>query len=64
MTAAQIVLGVALLGLGLGMIAASRRIGRSPRRRSDVMMAAPILWLFLGTLLAMNGLLLLLLGLA
>jgi hypothetical protein len=64
MTAAQIVLGLALLSLGVGMIAGSQRIGRRHRRRSNTMMSAPVLWLFLGTLLAMNGLLLLLLGLA
>jgi hypothetical protein len=41
-----------------------RRIGQRHRRRGTVMMAAPVLWLFLGTLLATNGLLLLLLGVA
>jgi hypothetical protein len=46
------------------MLAGSRRIGQRHRRRGDAMIAAPILWLFLGTLLATNGVLLLLLGLA
>ena len=64
MTAAQLVLGLALLTVGVAMIAGSRRIGRRKRRSGDTVMAAPVLWLFLGTLLAMNGVLQLLLAFA
>ena len=64
MTAAQLLLGLAMLTIGVAMIAGSRRIARHTRRRREPVLAAPVLWLFLGTLLAMNGVLLLLLALA
>ena len=63
-TVVQLLLGAALLLAGGAMIAARRGIsGREPRR-AGAPLVAPVLWLFLGTLLAMNGLLLLLLALA
>ena len=40
MTAAQLVLGLALLGLGVGMIAGSRRIGQRHRRREQAVQHA------------------------
>jgi len=63
MTAAWIVLALALLAGGVGLIAASRRIGERVRRRGNPMLAAPVVWTFLGVLLAMNGLLQLLIAL-
>ena len=63
MTAAQTVLALALLAGGVGLIAAGRRIGERARRRGHPMLAAPVLWMFLGVLLAMNGLLQLLIAL-
>jgi hypothetical protein len=62
MTAAQLALGLAMVTVGVAMIAGRQRIGQ--RQRRHAVMAAPMLWLFLGAVLAMNGLLQLLLAIA
>ena len=64
MATAQTVLGLALLVFGVTLIVARHRIGERRRRRASTMPAGPILWLALGTMMAMNGALQLVLGLA
>ncbi len=64
MQIAQAVLGIALLATAVVMIAGRQRLGARARRRGSPAATPTILWLFLGTLLATNGVLQLVLALA
>jgi len=64
MSALQAVLGAASLIVGAAMIARRRRIGQRALRRGALNVALPIVWMFLGALLAMSGVLQLALAVA
>jgi hypothetical protein len=64
MSALQAVLGAASLIVGVALIAGRRRIGQRALRRAAPDVALPIVWMFLGALLAMNGVLQLALAVA
>jgi hypothetical protein len=62
MKVAQLLLGMLSLLVGVGLILGRDRIARRHRRRWQT--GAPVPWVFLGTLLATNGLLQIALALA
>jgi hypothetical protein len=64
MSALQGVLGAASVIVGVALIAGRRRIGQRARRRRASNVAVPIVWMFLGALLVMNGVLQLVLAAA
>jgi hypothetical protein len=64
MAAAQFVLGCLLLAGGAGLILLRHRIAARRRRLGGWQAGAPELWVFLGTLLAINGVLQLVLAAA
>jgi hypothetical protein len=55
MAAAQLVLGCLLLTGGTGLIIGRHRIAARHRGRGSWQTGAPVLWLFIGLLLAING---------
>jgi hypothetical protein len=57
MSALQGVLGAASVVVGVVLIAGRRRIGQRALRRGASDVALPIVWMFLGALLVMNGVL-------
>jgi hypothetical protein len=62
--AAQFVLGCLLLAGGTALILGRHRIAARHRRGGNWQMGAPVLWFFMGTLLAINGVLQLALAVA
>jgi hypothetical protein len=64
MSALQLVLGAASVIVGVALIAGRRRIGQRALRRGASNVAVPIVWMFLGALLVMNGVLQLALAVA
>ena len=57
MTVAQLVLGTLSLVVGAGLILGRDQIAQRHRRRGSSQTGAAVLWVFLGALLATNGLL-------
>jgi hypothetical protein len=57
MSIAQLILGVGLATVGVGMIVGRRRIGERHARAGNWQTAAPMLWAFVGVLLATTGVL-------
>ncbi|MDA0167248.1 hypothetical protein OM076_43715 [Solirubrobacter ginsenosidimutans] len=55
MAIAQLLLGLVLVFAGAGMILARRVIGARNARAGGWKTATPVLWVFLGVLLVMNG---------
>jgi hypothetical protein len=64
MMAAQLVLGCLLLAGGVGLILGRHRIAARHRNAGSWQAGAPVLWVFVGSLLAINGIFQLVLAVA